>query len=47
MKLLQIAYGGLSDISFSCLCISTKVIIVFENNKISFYTFIIKIQIKS
>ena len=31
MKLLQIVYGRLSDISYSCLCLSTKVIFVFKN----------------
>ena len=42
MKLLQIAYGRLSDASYSCLCLSTKVIIVFKSRKIYSYIFIIK-----
>ena len=40
MKLLQVVYERLSDISLSCLCLSTKVIIVFKNNKIHSYIFI-------
>ena len=46
MKLLQIVYGRLSDISYSCLCLYTKVIIVFKNNKIYSYIFVIKILTK-
>ena len=46
MKLLQVVYERLSDISLSCLCLSTKVIIVFKNNKIHSYIFIIKILAK-
>ena len=37
IKLLHIVYGRLSDNSCSCLCLATKVIIVFKNNKRYFY----------
>ena len=43
MKLLQIVCGRLFDISYSCLCLFTKVIIVFKNNKTHSHVFIIKI----
>ena len=46
MRLMQIVYGRLSDISLGCLCLSTKAIIVFKNNKIYSYIFIIKILTK-
>ena len=46
MKLLPILHGRLSDISFSCLSLFTKVIIVFKNIKIYSFIFIIKIFTK-
>ena len=35
MKLLQIVYTRLSDISYCCLCLSTDVITVFKSNKLN------------
>ena len=46
MELLQIVCGRLPDISFSCLCLSAKVIIIFKSSKIYFYIFIVKIVTK-